>query len=820
MDLRRSLPSLLCTVAVFCAQSDASSPYLYVSPRPNATMVNPRTTIAIRFCAELLDIRSLTSNCFRVVGSLSGVHRGTVVLSDDQRTVIFRPDVEFLEGERIEVEIRAGMQAITGAAVPPWLFSFTIRGSHAPPAVHASPLASTDGRPPGTPVPRKATPVSPFLSARPHHLPQDFPAIRILKDLGASRDPVFLGTFPWGPDSSAPYIVILNRNGTPQFYKRVHGWDFKVQPNGTLTYYDEDLAYFVAMDSCYKGVNDYSCGNGYYTNEHELRVMPDGHAFLMSYDRQFVRMDTIVPGGNPEAFVTGLIVQELDREKNVVFEWRSWDHFLITDATTEDLTAADIDYVHGNAIEIDPDGNLMISSRNMNEITKINRETGDIIWRWGGKNNQFTIVNDPIGFEYQHAIRRLPNGNVLLFDNGTFRMFSRAVEYALDEENKIATLVWQYRPTPDIEGWALGYSQRLPDGNTLIGWGSANPTATEVTAQGDVQFEMDLPEIVYTYRIYSFPWKTTAFVPALDTLAFPDCFLGDSCSVSLALRNPTDQEIILTSLELGSASFSAGTATPVMLPAYDSVALTLTFHPQVLGAFSDTLEIWSVDTTIGIMQSVILTGHSAPAKLVFTPSALDFGKVARGDSAMRTITIQNPAAHSITLQSTAALRSPFSVQTITPKVLGANDSVSLPVWFKPTAFGLSVDTLRLAYVGVTAEIALRGTCPDPANSVNDDVAALPTHFALKQNYPNPFNPTTVVQYQLPEASDVRIAVYDQLGREIALLVDENRDAGTHSLRWNPENLASGLYFCRMIARPLGDGRKPQFVQVRKIVLVR
>src|SRR5204863_4868205 len=136
----------------------------------------------------------------------------------------------------------------------------------------------------------------------------------------------------------------------------------------------------------------------------------------LSYDPEPVDMSKIVPGGDPNAIVTGLIVQEVDNDGAVYFQWRSWDHFQITDATHEDLTAHNIDYVHGNAIEYDNDGNLLISSRHMDEITKIDISNGDIIWRMGGRNNQFTFIGDPTGFSHQHAIRRIANGHVTLFD--------------------------------------------------------------------------------------------------------------------------------------------------------------------------------------------------------------------------------------------------------------------------------------------------------------------------------------------------------------------------------------------------------------------
>ena len=105
-------------------------------------------------------------------------------------------------------------------------------------------------------------------------------------------------------------------------------------------------------------------------------------------------MDSIVNGGNPNAVVEGLVIQELNSEHEVIFEWKSWDHFNVTDNTYLDLTSSSIQFIHANAIDIDYDGHFLISSRNLDEITKIHRTTGDIIWRWGGSQNEFEFVND------------------------------------------------------------------------------------------------------------------------------------------------------------------------------------------------------------------------------------------------------------------------------------------------------------------------------------------------------------------------------------------------------------------------------------------
>src|SRR4029077_19130489 len=141
------------------------------------------------------------------------------------------------------------------------------------------------------------------------------------------------------------------------------------------------------------------------------QLLPNGHTLMMGLDAQVVDMSAVVPGGNPNALVLGIAVQELDTDHNVVFQWRSFDHYQITDCVSPlvSLTSNIIDYVHPNAVELDQDGNLLLSARHFDEITKIDRATGDIIWRMGANavNNQFTFIGDTRGFSHQHDIRRL-----------------------------------------------------------------------------------------------------------------------------------------------------------------------------------------------------------------------------------------------------------------------------------------------------------------------------------------------------------------------------------------------------------------------------
>jgi photosystem II stability/assembly factor-like uncharacterized protein len=101
----------------------------------------------------------------------------------------------------------------------------------------------------------------------------------------------------------------------------------------------------------------------------------------------------------------------------------------------------------------------------------------------------------------------------------------------------------------------------------------------------------------------------------------------------------------------------------------------------------------------------------------------------------------------------------------------------------------------------------------------EPIYTIPEHVVLEQNYPNPFNPSTVIGYSMPVAGHVSLKVYDILGRVIATLTDGVESAGTRSLTWNTDGLASGIYFCRIEAA--GTGHPPTYyTQTRKMLLIR
>ncbi|MDE3058347.1 MAG: T9SS type A sorting domain-containing protein, partial [Bacteroidota bacterium] len=107
---------------------------------------------------------------------------------------------------------------------------------------------------------------------------------------------------------------------------------------------------------------------------------------------------------------------------------------------------------------------------------------------------------------------------------------------------------------------------------------------------------------------------------------------------------------------------------------------------------------------------------------------------------------------------------------------------------------------------VIAPVKMKKTAPA--------VAKLPDHFALDQNYPNPFNPSTTISFALPANSFVQLTVYNILGQEVAMLVNEEMEAGTHIVRFDASRLPSGVYFYKLAAN--GGA----FVNVKRMVIMK
>ncbi len=516
---------------LFCGllYSQKAGQYKYISPLPNAAFVSSKTNIILRY-GEIINANSLTNQSdIKVIGGKSGLHDFNLKLSDDNKTLLLIFPIPFTEGELVNVRFNSNIITSSGKKLPQLNFSFTI-SPVAPKSLQ--PVINDDGV---ISFNSSSTIRKNSSAAAADSIPSDFPKIKV-QNVDNPSDGYTLITTNGNIEGIGYYLIMLKNDGTPYWYRKFDSYyptDFKMQSNGLLSYAEVKEFYTYAgggetvhkiLDSTYAVVDSFMAGNGYTADSHDFQLLPNGHALLISYDLQPVDMSKIISGGNPAAYVAGSVIQELDADKNVVFQWRTWDYIQI-DESYFDLTLAAFDPMHANGLDVDLDGNIIVSFRNISQVIKINRSTGEMMWRMGGVKNQFTFINEhqenaPLYFSRPHDIRVLPNGNITLFDNGLDHKptCSRAVEYKIDEQNKTATLVWEYIHPNKVYGPMQGSVQRLSNGNTMVCWGNApklnikNPSATEVTSDGKIVFEMLFEDKgMLTYRALKYPWKMNSY---------------------------------------------------------------------------------------------------------------------------------------------------------------------------------------------------------------------------------------------------------------------------------------------------------------------
>ena len=219
-------------------------------------------------------------------------------------------------------------------------------------------------------------------------------------------------------------------------------------------------------------------------HHHDGRLLRNGNVLFLCAAELPDEIARKVRGGRPGTEEKGKIwadyLVEMTRDGRTVWEWRSWEHLDPAKDTITEVQGDRTEWTHGNAIIELPDGDLLVSFREISTVIRIERRTGRIAWKLGAP---------PLSG--QHAPTPLPNGSILIFDNGAHRLdysfpFSRVIEVnPLTNE-----IVWKYQEEISSNFFSprISNAQRLPNGNTLIneGWFGR---FFEVTPEGEVVWE-------------------------------------------------------------------------------------------------------------------------------------------------------------------------------------------------------------------------------------------------------------------------------------------------------------------------------------------
>ncbi len=599
-----------------CAQNRYfySDQFHYLFPFPDADEINPATQLIIKHKTAFAQTPDET--LVRVMAGDESSVSGKIRLMENNHTLIFIPDKPFGRGDHITIHVEP-LPCIDGRFSEELSYSFTVK--NAVTEVNENDFEENL---------RHEFPTKPKHKAPASYgniiLPEGYP----FYEIGLSTIPTPDQYYFQASQVGRFFQLITDNKGVPYFYRETPSrcLDFKVNKNGFITYFDASLGHYAELDSAYRFQRVYKASPGLETDNHELVVMPNGNYWTIGKEYIMTDMSQYVECGSPNATVLHFVIEEKDPTGVVLWQWRTYDHFNVMDGDTNQVNfcGSVVNFCHINSIAHDEWGNVILSSRRMNEVTKISKSTGNILWRLGGLQNQFSLVGDPLnGFTDQHMAREDVPGEITIFDNGNYHNppHSRGVKYLIDTVSMTATYLTGYDDNdPVIVTNPMGSMQQLPNGNVVLGWtqNAQGMSLTEYDPDGTKVLEMHQSDdaTLRSYRSFKFPWKTTFFYPENDSVDFGNQVIAGSVATqTVNIVNPNNQEIEVTGSYFNNQIFGLQTDLPFSIPANSASQVTFTFHPLFDGEYSGFGYLMSQTDSTGIALRVDFEGSTLQSGL-------------------------------------------------------------------------------------------------------------------------------------------------------------------------------------------------------------
>ena len=335
----------------------------------------------------------------------------------------------------------------------------------------------------------------------------------------------FLG--PWASGGDQPGPLMVDQHAEPVWFRPVssdpsqssqwgtnfRSWTYRGQP--VLAWWEGNVAHGgfgqgegVLLDGSYREVARVRAANGLQMDLHEFTLTPQGTA-IFTCSPPLQNADLSAVGGPANGQIYSPIFQEVDvRTGRLLLEWRGLDHIPLTDSYLP--VSEPFDYLHINSIAVDSDNNLLVSARHTWAIYKVNRQTGQVMWRLGGKSSDFHVDKEAV-FAWQHDAQRPAKGIISVFDNGSQGTIntetrSRGLVLQVDESARTAKLVQEYRHPKPMLAVAMGSVQVLPSGKVFVGWGT-EPYVSSFNGDGSLLADAQMLSGYKSYRAYKMPWK-------------------------------------------------------------------------------------------------------------------------------------------------------------------------------------------------------------------------------------------------------------------------------------------------------------------------
>jgi hypothetical protein len=477
--------------------AEAKANAVAVSPIPGTEDASPSTQISF-----LGPAGTKVSNV-SVVGSRSGNHSGKLRHYSTGTGESFLLNKPLTPGEQVAVHALVGRAP--GAPSKPVTSVFTV----------ARQAAVSQAQFPKEPGDSKAVQ---HYASQPSIAPS---TVDVSTPAQAGTAPGYLFLAPY-QGLGTPGEMIAQQDGTLVWFhplpKGVSSTNFQAQEyegKPVLTWWQghilqvgfgqgEDVVY----DSSYKQIAAIKGGNGYRADLHEIRLTPQGTAWIDEFDP--IQMDTSSVGGIKKGVLTDSVVQEIDVKTGLVmWEWHALGHIPLRDSTMQvQRSSYPWDFVHINSVDPGSSGDVLLSSRNTCALYDVNVKTGAFNWQLGGPHSTFKLGPGARTY-FQHDAEFQQGGVISLFDNGATPVKekqSRGVLLKPDYPNKTVGLVEAFvNPTKTLSAAAQGNTLALPGGDWLMGYGNL-PNFTEYSSSGAVLLDGTLGRGVQSFRTYLSAW--------------------------------------------------------------------------------------------------------------------------------------------------------------------------------------------------------------------------------------------------------------------------------------------------------------------------
>jgi Arylsulfotransferase (ASST) len=470
-----------------------------VSPLPGTPDASPTTQVS--FLGDSgLRVLSVSAR-----GSRSGAHSGRLAAYSTGTGASFLPTHPFLTGERVTVRARV-QQAGAGGAALAAATTFTIAHQA---AVSSSEFPNNHGDPSAVLHFRSAPALAPSglrvtVPAQPGAAPGDL-FLAPYQGAGAPGPAIFdqSGNLVWFHPLPAHEIATNFQVASYLGHPVLVWWQGRVLQVGFGQ--GEDVIY----DTSYHQLASIRAGNGYHADLHEIRLSPQGTAWIDAFDP--IHMNLSAAHGSAAGILTDSVVQQIDIKTGLVmWEWHALGHISLADSyNPPQRSAYPWDYIHVNSIDLGPSGDVLLSARNSWGLYDVDLHSGGFRWQLGGAHSSFRLGSG-VRFYWQHDAEFQPGGLISVFDNGSDPPKEKQSRGLLLRPNPAAhtvTLVKAFvNPAHTLLAESQGNTVGLPGGDWLMGYGGL-PNLTEYDSSGHVLLDATLGHNVQDFRSYLAPWS-------------------------------------------------------------------------------------------------------------------------------------------------------------------------------------------------------------------------------------------------------------------------------------------------------------------------